>query len=184
MALTPSNMAPLGTTAPDFKLPDGQGQEHTLKSIADENGILVVFICNHCPFVKHIADFLEPLKQKLAELKIGMVAISANDISDYPEDAPDKMAALSAEKGFTFPYLYDESQAVAKSYGAACTPDFFLYDQALKLFYRGQLDDSRPGNGNPITGKHLLEAANAITSHTPYTATQNPSVGCNIKWKE
>ncbi|WP_428243769.1 thioredoxin family protein [Gynuella sp.] len=184
MALTPSIMAPLGSIAPDFKLPDGQGRHVSLSEAARENGLLVVFMCNHCPFVKHIAGFLEPLHQKLADMNIGMVAINANDITDYPEDAPDKMVAISEEHGFTFPYLYDESQTTARSYDAACTPDFFLYDQDLKLFYRGQLDNSRPGNGNPITGKDLLEAAEAIVGKTAYSGTQNPSVGCNIKWKE
>lgn len=184
MSLTPSNMNPLGSPAPDFKLPDTQGNNISLKAITKENGVLVVFMCNHCPFVLHIAEFLEPLHQKLAEIGIGMVAINANDAAEYPADSPEKMLAFAEQSGFSFPYLFDKTQAVARSYDAACTPDFFLYDDDLKLFYRGQLDASRPNNGVPVTGEDLLAAASALANGSEYTAEQKPSIGCNIKWKD
>ena len=183
MALVSSTMVPLGSPASQFTLPDGLGRWFSITDVMGKDGLLVVFICNHCPFVRHLAGFLQPLHDQLTTMGIGMVAINANDVIYYPDDAPEKMVAFAQQQGFNFPYLFDETQAVARQYDAVCTPDFFLYDQALRLFYRGQLDDSRPGNHRPIDGKDLLAAAAALRQRTPYSASQIPSVGCNIKWK-
>ncbi|WP_111641191.1 thioredoxin family protein [Marinimicrobium alkaliphilum] len=184
MARTPSNMLALGTPLPEVKLPDPGGETWPIAQRKGENGLLVMFICNHCPFVLHIAPFLAELDDKLNALGIRTVAISSNDVSAYPDDAPDKMAEFAQKYTLGYPYLYDESQDVAKAFNAACTPDFFLFDSQLKLAYRGQLDDSRPGNDIPVTGVDLLAAAEALArGETPPAESQKPSLGCNIKWK-
>jgi len=184
MALTPSTMLPLGTPAPDFALLDVvSGQTLTLTDVAGEKGLLVMFICRHCPFVKHIQDQLAQLGQDYQPQSLGLVAISANNAVSHPEDAPDKLQAMAAQVGFPFPFLYDETQAIAKAYKAACTPDFFLFDGQLKLGYRGQLDDSRPGNDQPVTGKDLRTAMDLLLAGQPIPPDQKPSIGCNIKWK-
>lgn len=184
MARTPSNMLPLGTQLPDVELPDGAGDLYRIGDNCKEKGLLVMFICNHCPFVLHIADFLGPLGRKLSKLGIGCVAISSNDVTTHPADAPDKMIAFAARHNFTFPYLYDETQEVAKLFDAACTPDFFLFDGDKKLAYRGQLDNARPGNEEPVNGADLLAAARALSEGAPVSERQRPSMGCNIKWKQ
>lgn len=184
MALTPSTMVALGTPAPDFALPDVvSGATISLASFADKQGLLVIFLCRHCPFVKHIQTELAKLGQDYQNTALGIVAISANDAVNYPDDAPDQLKAMALELGFTFPVCYDESQAVAKAYTAACTPDFFLFDRDRALVYRGQLDDSRPSNGLPVTGHDLRTAIAALLADQPIPADQKPSIGCNIKWK-
>jgi peroxiredoxin len=177
-------MAPLGTKAPAFQLPDVvSGKTITLETFADQQALLVMFICRHCPYVVHVRSELARLGRDYAEQPLGIVAISANDAANYPDDAPDQLKAMAKELGFMFPFCYDESQAVAKAYTAACTPDFFLFDQRRALVYRGQLDDSRPGNGKPVTGRDLRAAIEAVLAGKPVNPTQQPSVGCNIKWK-
>ena len=184
MAATPSVMLPLGTRAPDFTLPDTvTGRSVSLADFAGKKALLVMFICNHCPFVKHIRSQLAALGRDYSEKGVGIVAISSNDAANYPDDSPAKMKDEARAAGYTFPYLYDESQAVARAYQAACTPDFFLFDSARALVYRGQLDDSRPGNGVPVTGKDLRAALDAALAGQPPLPTQRPSIGCNIKWK-
>ena len=184
MVQTPSNMMPLGTNAPDFGLIDViSDQVMTLNEIKGLRGTLVMFICNHCPFVKHIQGELVRLGQDYVDKGIGIAAISSNDVENYPEDAPDKMKALAMSLGYNFPYLFDESQNVAKSYDATCTPDFFIFDKELKCVYRGQLDDSRPGNNLPVTGADIRNALDAILTGQKIDFAQKPSVGCNIKWK-
>ena len=184
MALTPSTMPALGTRAPDFALPDVvSGTTVSLSTFSAKQALLVMFICRHCPYVQHIKAALARLGRDYAGKDIGIVAISANDAANYPDDAPASLAAMAKEEGFTFPFLYDESQAVAKAYTAACTPDFFLYDRTRTLVYRGQLDDSRPGNGKPVTGRDLRAALDAALAGRPAPADQKPSIGCNIKWK-
>lgn len=184
MALTPSNMRPLGTEAPDFNLPDTlSGQSKRLKDLKGSKGTLLMFICNHCPYVVHVESELVKLGKDFKDSGITLIAISANDVENYPEDSPEKMAKRAKDRGYEFPYLYDESQQVAKAYQAACTPDFFLFDQNLKLVYRGQLDDSRPGNNIPVTGKDLRAALNALINGQKIPADQKPSMGCNIKWR-
>jgi len=184
MTLTPSIMLPLGTEAPDFHLKDVvSGSEFSLATFAGKRALLVMFICRHCPFVKHIKKELAQIGKDYKEKNIGIIAISANDITEYPEDAPDSLKQMAKEEGYTFPYCYDETQKVAKAYTAACTPEFFLFDDERKLVYRGQLDDSRPSNGLPVTGKDLRAAINAILSNQPISQHQRPSIGCNIKWK-
>ena len=184
MVLTPSTMLPLGTTAPDFTLPDTTtGNPLTLQAVQGDKGLLVMFICCHCPFVKHIQTQLTALGKDYHGQGINIVAISANDVENYPDDAPDKLQAMAIEWGFTFPVLYDETQAVAQAYKAACTPDFFLFDGDLKLVYRGQLDESRPGNDAPLDGKDLQAAMDLVLAGKPVPETQKPSIGCNIKWK-
>lgn len=184
MARTPSNMLPLQTPMPDATLPDGKGRQYHLSECTGEKGTLVMFICNHCPFVIHIADFLRPLSEKLQALGIQCVAISANDVEQYPADAPEKMVEFAKKYSLDFPYLYDQTQQVARTYDAACTPDFFLFDGNGKLAYRGQLDDSRPGNDEPVNGADLLAAAEAVSRGNQPSQDQKPSLGCNIKWKE
>lgn len=180
MALTPSNMIELGFNAPHFRLSaPASGQQVSLEEAARTKGVLVMFICNHCPYVVHIEQELVKLGEDFASKEIGIVAISANDAELYPDDAPEKMAL----KNYVFPYLYDESQEVARAYSAACTPDFFLFDGDLKCVYRGQFDDSRPGNGKPVTGADLRAAMEALLKGTPMPEDQKPSIGCNIKWK-
>jgi peroxiredoxin len=180
-----STMLALGTPAPDFSLPDVvSGRNTTLSGSAGTNGLLVMFISRHCPYVQHIKQELAGLGKDFAGKGIGLVAISSNDIENYPVDAPIKLKAMAEETGFAFPICFDESQDVAKAYTAACTPDFFLFDGSLRLVYRGQLDDSRPGNGKPVTGKDLRAAMEALLSGTAVNQHQRPSVGCNIKWKK
>ena len=176
-------MLPLGTIAPDFRLPDTNGKLVSLGELTGHPALLVMFICNHCPFVKHVRDELAKLGRDYAPKNVAIVAISSNDAANYPEDSPAKMAEEARAAGYNFPYLYDESQAVAHAYRAACTPDFFLFDRNHRLVYRGQLDDSRPGNGIPVTGKDLRTALDALVGGKPVPATQKPSLGCNIKWK-
>jgi thiol-disulfide isomerase/thioredoxin len=184
MVLTPSTMLPLGTITPDFSLRDVvSGQTLTLKDVTGEKGLLVMFICRHCPFVKHIQDQLAQLGQDYQPQGLGLVAISANNAVSHPDDAPDKLRDMAENVGFIFPFLYDETQAIAKAYKAACTPDFFLFDSAKKLVYRGQLDDSRPGNNQPVTGKDLRMAIELVLAGQPVPPDQTPSIGCNIKWK-
>ncbi len=183
MALTPSNMIPLGTVAPDFQLPDGNNKIHTRDNLKKDNGLLITFICNHCPYVKHLNAALAELGHRATNADIGMAAISANDIENYPEDAPAKMLEEADRHGYPFAYLYDETQQIAKSYDAACTPDFYLFDKSLKLVYRGQFDDSRPGNNLPVTGKDLYDAIDCMVNGKAVPENQKPSVGCNIKWK-
>jgi peroxiredoxin len=184
MAQTPSNMLPLGTKAPDFTLPDTiSSLALSLTDIRGENGFLVMFICNHCPYVIHVNPELVRLANDYRSKGIGFVAISSNDVERYPDDAPEKMKEVAIKLGYPFPYLYDESQAVAKVYDAACTPDFYLFDGAANLVYRGRLDDSRPKNDNPLTGKDLRDALEAMLAGQPISEIQYPSIGCNIKWK-
>jgi len=184
MALTPSIMLHLGTSAPEIGLPDTvTGRTIWLSDMADKKALLVMFICVHCPYVVHVRDELDRLSRDYESRDLGIVAISSNDAANYPDDAPDKLAAMAQELGFTFPYCYDETQAVAKAYHAACTPDFFVYDGDHKLVYRGQLDDSRPGNGLPVTGVDLRRALDEALSGQEVTGEQKPSMGCNIKWK-
>ncbi|OKH32473.1 thioredoxin family protein [[Phormidium ambiguum] IAM M-71] len=184
MALTPSTMLALDTKAPDFLLPDVvSNAQISLATFTDKKALLVMFICRHCPFVKHIKDELAHLGKDYQTQSLGIVAISTNDANNYPDDAPEKLKDMALELGFTFPFCYDETQEVAKAYTAACTPDFFLFDQNRKLVYRGQLDDSRPSNGIPVTGKDLRAAIDAVLSDRPISQDQKPSVGCNIKWK-
>lgn len=183
MALTPSTMLPLGTTAPDFRLPDTHGRPVSAGDFKDAPALLVLFICNHCPYVKHLRAGLAQLGRDYLPRGVAMVAVSANDAANYPDDSPAKMRAEAGDAGYTFPYLYDESQAVAKAYRAACTPDFFLFDRARRLVYRGQFDDSRPGNSIPVTGKDLRAALDAVLADRPVAAEQKPSIGCNIKWR-
>lgn len=177
-------MLPLGTQAPDFALTDVvSGQFVSLSSLQDKKGLLVMFICRHCPFVKHVQQELAQLGKDYQDKDIAMVAISANDPQAYPADAPESLKEQVEELGFTFPYLFDETQQVAKAYTAACTPDFFLFDKDRKLVYRGQLDDSRPDSNIPVTGQDLRAAIDAVLSDQPVNPDQKPSIGCSIKWK-
>jgi len=176
-------MLALGTTAPDFRLPDTSGKLVSHGEFAGRPALLVMFICNHCPFVKHIRNELANIGRDYSARGVGIIAISSNDATNYPDDSPAKMKEEARTAGYNFPYLYDESQAVAQAYRAACTPDFFLFDRNHRLAYRGQLDDSRPGNGIPVTGKDLRAALDALVSGKSVTTTQTPSLGCNIKWK-
>jgi peroxiredoxin len=176
-------MLPLGTPAPDFELPNVDGRLVPLADAAGPRGTLVMFICNHCPFVKHVADELATLGRDFMPRGIGVVAISANDVSTHPADSPEQMVREAEERGYPFPYLYDATQDVAKAYRAACTPDFFLFDAGKRLVYRGQLDASRPGNDVPVTGGDLRAAIEALLAGRPVAAEQTPSIGCNIKWK-
>jgi peroxiredoxin len=184
MALTPSTMLELGTSAPDFQLPDVvSGATISLATFIEQPALLVMFICRHCPFVKHVQQELAQLGRDYQSQGLGIVAISANNAQRHPEDAPEHLKAMATELGFTFPFCYDESQAVAKAYTAACTPDFFLFDGDRRLVYRGQLDDSRPSNGLPVTGQDLRQAIGAVLEGQPLPTDQKPSIGCNIKWK-
>lgn len=184
MAATPSTMIALGTQAPDFTLPDTvSGQIMSLEELKSEKATVVMFICNHCPFVKHVNQGLVQLARYYQPKGVSFVAISSNDVSAYPDDGPDQMKAAAERLGYPFPYLYDESQAVAKAYQAACTPDFFIYDAGLRCVYRGQFDDSRPGNDVPVTGRDIQAALDNLLAGQPVNPAQKPSVGCNIKWK-
>ncbi|NKI26248.1 thioredoxin family protein [Arenibacter sp. 6A1] len=185
MANTPSNMLPLGTKAPDFKLLDTTTNEYkALSELQGRLGTVIMFICNHCPFVKHLNASISQLAKKYQPKGINFIAISSNDVENYPQDSPQLMTLVSQEAGYTFPYLYDSSQEVAKAYDAACTPDFYLFDPKLLLVYRGQYDSSRPGNEIPVTGQDLKQAMDSLIDGTAISEVQKPSMGCNIKWKK
>jgi peroxiredoxin len=185
MAQTPSNMLPLGTKAPSFSLSDTvSGRSLTLDQIRGAQGTVVMFICNHCPFVKHINAGLVRAAKDYQPRGIAFVAISSNDAANYPDDSPEKMSTTAQQLGYPFPYLYDASQDVARAYQAACTPDLYLFDANLACVYRGQFDDARPGNHQPVTGKDLRAAMDALLAGRPIDPAQKPSVGCNIKWKK
>jgi len=176
-------MLPLGTKAPDFRLPDTAGKMVSLADFESATALLVVFMCNHCPYVKHIRTGLAQLARDYMTRGVSIVGISSNDVENYPQDSPQKMAEEAKAAGYTFPYLYDETQAVAKAYRAACTPDLYLFDGEQRLAYRGQFDDSRPGNNVPVTGKDLRVALDALLAGKPVPPNQKASIGCNIKWK-
>jgi peroxiredoxin len=177
-------MLPLGTKAPEFELPDvTDGRTVSLPDFESKRALLVMFICRHCPYVKHVREELARLGRDFADSELGIVAISSNDVDEYPEDRPESLAEEAREAGYVFPYLFDESQAVAKAYTAACTPDFFLFDADRALVYRGQLDDSRPSNGLPVTGADLRAAIDAVLSGAPVSEDQRASIGCSIKWR-
>lgn len=186
MALTPSTMRlGLGTQAPGFRLPDAvSGKTVALQDFAGKKGLLVMFICRHCPYVQHIQQELARLGKDYAGKDLGMVAVSSNDAASYPDDSPANLKGMAQELGFTFPFCYDETQEAAKAYTAACTPDFFLFDQERRLVYRGQLDDSRPGTAKPVTGRDLRAAMDAVLAGRLVSPDQRPSIGCNIKWKK
>jgi peroxiredoxin len=183
MALTPSTMLPLGTTAPGFKLPDTNGKIVSLADFKSAPALLVIFMCNHCPYVIHIRAGLAQLARDYASKQVAIVGINSNDVANYSDDSPAKMKDEVKSAGYIFPYLYDETQAVAKSYHAACTPDIYLFDKNQKLVYRGQFDDSRPGNDIPVTGKDLRAALDAVLAGKSVSPKQKASIGCNIKWK-
>ena len=184
MADTPSNMLPLGTTAPNFKLADTSSESVvSLETLKGKKGTVIMFICNHCPFVIHVNKELVAIANTYSKKGVGFVAISSNDAVKYPQDGPDKMKLHAKKENYPFPYLYDESQAIAKAYDAACTPDFYVFDKDLKLVYRGQLDDSRPGNNKSVTGKDLRNALECLIENKENTLEQKPSIGCSIKWK-
>jgi peroxiredoxin len=174
----------LGTSAPDFSLPDTEGEQVSLDDFKAAPALLVIFMCNHCPFVKHILDGLVGLVREYQAKGVAVIGINSNDVANYPDDRPEMMARLAGQKNFTFAYLYDETQDVAKAYRAACTPDFFLFDKQRKLVHRGQMDDSRPGNGVPVTGVDLRAALDAVLEGKQVPASQKPSMGCNVKWKQ
>lgn len=183
MVMTESTMLPLGTVVPDFQLTDViTGDSISPAQFADKKGLLVMFICQHCPFVKHVEQQLAQLGRDYEPLGLGIVAVSSNSAKTHPQDDPEHMREQATRLGFNFPYCYDETQAVAKTYTAACTPDFFLFDANQKLVYRGQLDDSRPGNDKPVDGADLRQALDAVMAMKPVAETQKPSIGCNIKW--
>lgn len=184
MALTPSTMLTLGTPVPSFELPDVvTGKKVSLQTFAGKKALLVMFICRHCPYVQHVQDELARLGRDYADKEIGIIAISSNDALTYPDDAPPRLKEMATDLSFKFPFCYDETQEIARAFQAACTPDFFLFDQNRKLVYRGQLDDSRPGNNKPVTGKDLRAAIDAVLAGKPISKDQKPSMGCNIKWK-
>jgi peroxiredoxin len=184
MAMTPSNMIPLGTQAPDFELYDTKSHQLlNLQQLKGNDATVIMFICNHCPFVIHVNQALVNIANKYHKKGVAFIAISSNDAKNYPQDAPDKMSAHAESNHYPFPYLYDETQEIARAYDAACTPDLYVFDAKLKLVYRGQLDDSRPGNGKPVDGKDLRHALDCILTQTVNTELQKPSIGCNIKWK-
>ena len=184
MSETPSRMLPLGTIAPPFSLPDTvSGNDVSLGATKSKIGTVVMFICNHCPFVIHIQDEMVRTAKEYQAKDVAFIAISSNDVTNYPQDSPEKMKIVAQEKGYSFPYLYDESQEVAKVYEAACTPDFYVFDAGLKLYYRGRMDDSRPGNYIPVTAKDLRGALDRLINGQSPPINQLPSIGCNIKWK-
>lgn len=184
MALTPSTMMPLGTVAPNFSLPDTvSGNTISLSDIQSDVATVIMFICNHCPYVIHIQDELASLSKEYAKKGISFAAISSNDVDNYPADSPAKMKDKALEVGYDFPYMYDESQDVAKAYMAACTPDLYVFDKDLICVYRGRLDESSPGNGKAVTGQDLRAALDAVLENKPVPELQQPSMGCNIKWK-
>jgi peroxiredoxin len=183
MVATPSTMLALGTSAPDFQLPDTAGRVVTRDDFADRPALLVMFLCNHCPYVKHVVAEIVRVGAEYQARGVGVVGISSNDVTQHPEDSPEAMAQFAADHGFTFPYLYDESQEVARAYEAACTPDFFLFDARRQLVYRGQMDGARPANDIPVDGRNLRAALEATLSGTVVPEAQLASLGCNIKWK-
>ncbi len=184
MALTPSKMIPLGTIAPDFELQDSVSNNLvTLADVKSEVATVIMFICNHCPYVKHVREELVRLYDDYFPKGVSFTGISSNDVEDFPEDSPEMMREEAKKHGYQFPYLYDETQQIAKLYDAACTPDFYIFDRNLELVYRGQLDDSRPGNEKPLNGKDVREALDSVINGNPVSENQIPSVGCNIKWK-
>jgi len=184
MVLTPSSMIPLGSAAPDFMLSDAvSGSKYSLNDLKSEKATVIMFICNHCPYVKHVQDGLVDLANDYISKKISFIAINSNDADNYPEDSPERMKAVAENLGYPFPYLFDELQEVANAYDATCTPDFFIYDKDLKLAYRGQMDDSRPGNGMPVTGRDLRIALDELLAGNELSPNQVPSIGCNIKWR-
>jgi peroxiredoxin len=176
-------MLPLGTPAPEFTLPECQGGTVSLSDLGGHQALLVIFMCNHCPYVKHVADQLKQLTDEYLAKGVAVVGISSNDADEYPDDSPEAMAKEKQQRGYAFPYLYDADQAVAKAYAAACTPDFYLFDGDQKLVYRGQLDSSRPKTDTPVTGEDLRAALDAVLAGQPVPQEQRPSLGCNIKWK-
>jgi peroxiredoxin len=185
MTLTPSSMLPLGTVAPDFNLFDTLSEKTlSLKDLASPQGTVIMFVCNHCPFVRHVRQQIVSLAKEYQTQEIAFVAISSNDVDAYPSDSPESMRKIGQELGFTFPYLYDETQEVAKAYQAACTPDFYVFNRELRCVYRGQFDGSRPGNDIPVTGNDLRLALDNLLQGHPINPEQKPSLGCNIKWKE
>jgi peroxiredoxin len=186
MVRTASTMLPLGTPAPSFALPDTEDRIVSLDDFKSAKGLLVIFLCNHCPYVKHVADGIKKLADDYSDKGLAVVGINSNDSEVYPDDSPEKMADEKATRGYNFPYLFDADQSVAMAYSAACTPDFFLFDGNRKLVYRGQLDSSRPKSDPPIpvTGADLRAATEALLSGIEVSTTQRPSIGCNIKWKE
>jgi len=184
MVVTASKMLPLGTLALDFNLPDTTGNMVSLSNFKETPAFLAIFMCNHCPFVKHILNAMVELIKEYQAKGVAVVGINSNDVANFPKDSKEMMAKVAKEAGFTFPYLYDETQEVAKAYRAACTPDFFLFDSERTLVYRGQMDDSRPGNGTPVTGNDLTAAIDAVLKGKPVSEEQKPSLGCNIKWKQ
>ncbi len=184
MVLTPSNPFPIGNIAPDFTLPDTlSGEDISLADIRWEKATVVMFICNHCPFVMHVNDELVRLAKDYTDKWISFVAISSNDVETHPDDSPEMMQQIGQDVWYSFPYLYDETQQIAKAYDAACTPDFYVFDNELKSVYHGQLDDSRPGNGIDVTGESIRNVLESLIQEKPYTWEQKPSIGCNIKWK-
>jgi thiol-disulfide isomerase/thioredoxin len=176
-------MMPLGTQAPTLQLPDGDGRIWSLEDFEAEPALLVAFICNHCPFVKHIRQGLADFARDYRGRGLAVIAVNSNDVDTHPEDGPELMAQEAREAGYVFPYVYDETQDAAKAYGAACTPDFFLFDVSRRLVYRGQFDSSRPGNGISVTGGDLRQAVDAVLAGRPVSEDQKPSIGCNIKWR-
>ncbi len=176
-------LMPLGSVAPEFRLRDTEGRWVALRDYAGAPAYLVMFICNHCPYVKHIRSALAQFAREYQQRGVAIVGINSNDVDRYPDDSPERMREEVRSAGYTFPYLFDETQEVAKAYRAACTPDFFLFDRDRKLVYRGQFDDSRPGNGLPVTGRDLRAALDALLNGRPVPTDQKPSIGCNIKWK-
>ena len=183
MVRTPSTMLPLGTAAPDFSLVNVDGRTVSLSDFADAPALLVIFMCNHCPYVIHVADQLAQLTHEYMQRGVAVVGINANDVAHHPADSPEQMVPEAEARGYAFPYLYDETQEVAKSYHAACTPDFFVFDGEQKLVYRGQMDSSRPDSGIPVTGEDLRAALDGELAGRPPAEPQTPSLGCNIKWK-
>jgi thiol-disulfide isomerase/thioredoxin len=185
MAETPSTMIPLGTDAPDFRLIDSRTNHYlSLQELKSDKATVVMFICNHCPYVKHIQKKLAEIAKSYQGKGISFIAINANDAEAYPQDAPDKMRTEAEKHDYTFPYLFDETQEIAKKYHAACTPDFYVFDKNLKCVYRGRFDDATPGNHNPVTGSELRHALDSILTGMPVSTDQKASVGCNIKWKK
>ena len=184
MARTPSNMLDLGTKAPNFTLPNAVDVKvYSFSDVQGKRGTVVMFLCNHCPYVMHVFDGIASLANDYMKQGFGFVAISSNDVENYPDDSPELMKKTAKEQGFNFPYLYDESQDVAKAYDAACTPDFYLFNAEMSLVYRGQMDNSRPKNNIPVTGNDLRAELDALLTGTPIDSLQKPSLGCNIKWK-
>lgn len=183
MVLTPSTMLPLGTKAPDFSLPNVDGKSVSLGDFAGAPAYLIMFVCNHCPYVKHVASELAKLGRDYQAKGVAVIAINSNDVATHPDDSPEQMVHEVENRGYTFPYLFDETQSVAQAYHAACTPDFYVFDKDQKLAYRGQLDDSRPDSGTPLSGKDLRAALDAVLAGKAPPEEQKPSIGCNIKWK-